>query len=275
MPTGLLDTPRLVVARVGEWAVGSVVFVGEVALLLVQAGLWLPRALFIGRGRRTGWGHLAFQMDRVGVRSVPVVMLVVFCIGAILALQISPILENYGATGKTADLIAVSIFRELGPLVGAIVLTGFAGASIAAELGTMVVGEEIKALRAAAIHPVRFLVVPRVLATTLMTVCLAVVADLMGVAGGMTASWLTLGTPPLTYLRRSFDAIHLFDFFTGLYKAAVFGLLIGGLACHLGLNVSGGAQGVGRATTRTVVYTIVSLIVVDLLFTTLFYRLEW
>src|SRR5213078_3962952 len=142
-------------------------------------------ALFSKRGRRLGWSNLWAQMVRVGVKSIPIVSLVLFCIGAILALQMAPILRTFGVLDRVADIISLAIFRELGPLVAAIVLTGFAGASIAAEMGTMVVSEEIEALEAHAINPIRFLVVPRVLATAVMMVCLAVVADLVGMSGGM------------------------------------------------------------------------------------------
>jgi phospholipid/cholesterol/gamma-HCH transport system permease protein len=212
-------------------------------------------------------------MVRVGVRSVPIVTLVLTCIGAILALQMAPILRDYGALQQVADIISVAVFRELGPLVAAIVLTGFAGASIAAEMGTMVVSEEIEALEAQAISPVRFLVVPRVLATTVMMVCVAVVADLMGILGGLLVSTNVLGLSPSGYLVHTFNAIHMQDFSTGLVKAGVFGALISALACYLGLGVTGGAQGVGVATTRTVVLTIVALITVDLVFTGVFYAL--
>jgi phospholipid/cholesterol/gamma-HCH transport system permease protein len=230
-------------------------------------------ALFGKRGRRLGWANLWAQMVRVGVRSIAIVSLVVFCIGAILALQMAPILKDYGAVSQVADIISVAMFRELGPLVSAIVLTGFAGASIAAEMGTMVVSEEIEALEASAIHPIRFLVVPRVLATTVMMICLAVVGDLMGVLGGMLISRAFLGISFLQYSTHTFDSVQVKDFITGLFKAGVFGAIISALACYLGLGVTGGAQGVGNATTRTVVLTIVMLIVVDLMFTSVFYYL--
>ncbi len=230
-------------------------------------------ALFGKRGRRLGWSNLWAQMVRVGVRSIPIVSLVVFCIGAILALQMEPILKTYGVVSKVADIIAIAMFRELGPLVGAIVLTGFAGASIAAEMGTMVVSEEIEALEASAIHPVRFLVVPRVIATTLMMICLAVIGDLMGVIGGAVVSRAFLGVTFLQYSTHTFDSVQVKDFITGLVKAGVFGCIISSLACYLGLGVTGGAQGVGNATTRTVVLTIVFLIIVDLMFTSVFYYL--
>jgi len=208
------------------------------------------------------------------VKSIPIVSLVVFCIGAILSLQMAPILKDYGATAQVADIISIAMFRELGPLVSAIVLTGFAGASIAAEIGTMVVSEEIEALEASAIHPIRFLVVPRVVATTVMMICLAVVGDLMGVIGGMLTSRAFLGISFLQYAQHTFTIVEPKDFITGLIKAGVFGTIISSLACFLGLGVTGGAQGVGVATTRTVVLTIVFLITVDLMFTAVFFYLE-
>lgn len=246
---------------------------GGFGLLLGDMLGQVRRALLAKRGRRMGWTNLWAQMDRVGVRSIPIVILVLFCIGAILALQMAPILRSYGIVSNVADIIAIAVFRELGPLVSAIVLTGFAGASIAAELGTMVVSEEIEALDAHAINPVRFLVVPRILATTAMMVCLALVGDLAGMMGGLLVSQVSLNIDWRNYIDHTFAILKVRDFTTGLVKAGVFGVIISTLACHLGLSVRGGAQGVGAATTRTVVLTIVALIAVDLLFTAVFYFL--
>src|SRR3954470_4625944 len=162
--------------------------IGGVGYLLLDTAKAARAALLSKRGRRLGWTNLWAQMDRVGVRSIPIVSLVLFCIGSILALQMAPILKDFGVVETVADIISVAVFRELGPLVAAIVLTGFAGASIAAEIGTMVVSEEIEALEAEAISPIRFLVVPRVIATTIMMVCIAMVADLVGVFGGLFVS---------------------------------------------------------------------------------------
>jgi phospholipid/cholesterol/gamma-HCH transport system permease protein len=263
------------ITAIGNFVLWWLEFTGGMGYLLRDASAAVPRALLAKRGRRMGWANLWAQMVRVGVRSIPIVSLVVFCIGAILAFQMAPILKEYGALAQVADIIGIAMFRELGPLVSAIVLTGFAGASIAAEIGTMVVSEEIEALEASAIAPVRFLVVPRILATTVMMVCLAVVGDLVGAAGGMFVARVFLGIGYLQYAQHTFTAIHLDDFITGLIKAGVFGTLISGLACYLGLGVTGGAQGVGNATTRTVVLTIVALITVDLMFTSVFYYLGW
>jgi phospholipid/cholesterol/gamma-HCH transport system permease protein len=259
----------------GDSALRSLEVIGGAGYLFLDTIRTVHVALFGKRGRRLGWDNLWSQMVRVGVRSIPIVSLVVFCIGAILAFQMAPILRDYGALERVADIIAIAMFRELGPLVSAIVLTGFAGASIAAEIGSMVVSEEIEALEAQAISPIRFLVVPRVIATTMMMVCLAVVGDLMGVIGGMLISRAFLGIGMLQYTHHTLDTIKLEDFITGLVKAGVFGTIISTLACFLGLGVSGGAQGVGVATTRTVVLTIVALIIVDLMFTGVFYFIGW
>jgi phospholipid/cholesterol/gamma-HCH transport system permease protein len=250
-------------------------FIGELGYLIGDTALAIRRSLFDKQGRRLGWANLWAQMNRVGVRSIPIVFLVLFCIGAILTLQMAPILKQYGAANRVADIIAIAVGRELGPLVSAIVLTGFAGASIAAELGSMVIYEEIEALEAEAISPIRFLAVPRMLATTIMMVCICVVGDFAGGIGGLTTGAFFLGVSPTMYAHHSFSALALKDFITGLIKAGVFGLLISALACRLGLSVEGGAQGVGVATTRTVVLTIVALISVDLMFTSVFYFLGW
>src|SRR5688500_16810424 len=244
---------------------------GGLGYLFLDTAKATRLALFSKRGRRLGLSNLWAQMDRVGVQSIPIVSLVLFCIGAILALQMAPTLDQFGLVQTVADIIAIAVYRELGPLVAAIVLTGFAGASIAAEMGTMVVSEEIEALEAHAIPPVRFLVLPRVVGTTVMMVCLAVVGDIMGMLGGLFVSHFVLGISVRLYFTRTFDMLNLHDFLTVLIKAGVFGTLISSLSCYLGLSVTGGAQGVGIATTRTVVLTIVALIAVDLLFTAAFY----
>ncbi|MEM9251298.1 MAG: ABC transporter permease [Planctomycetota bacterium] len=263
------------VAALGRSALHAVGFVGSVGILVEQALVKAPTLVFKARGRRLAWSNLWFQMHRVGVRSIGVVALVTFAVGAILSLQMGPILQQYGAEATMPAIIGIAMLRELGPLIGAIVLTGFAGASIAAELGTMAVGEEISALKSHAINPIRFLVVPRLLATIVMTVCLAILSDWMGIIGGMVTTEATLGTPYGIYLTDTFNAVKPVDFISGLIKAAVFGGLIGGLACYLGINVRGGAEGVGNATTMTVVISIVAIVVVDLLFTYVFWVFGW
>ncbi len=256
---------------IGRSLLSGILAVGGVSLLVAQAAARIPATFFGKRGKSLAWRNLTYQMVRVGVQAAPIVSLVVFCIGAILSLQIVPILRDYGAQDQVARIIAIAMFRELGPLVGAITLTGYAGASIAAEIGTMTVSEEIEAMETSAIDPVSFLVLPRTIATALMTVCLAILANVMGVLGGLVVGVNVQNLSAELYLQSTIDAILMRDFITGLIKAFVFGTIIAGLACWLGLSVRGGAQGVGEATTRTVVLTIVALTLVDLLFTWVFF----
>ena len=236
--------------------------------------MWVVRSLFT---RRVRFGRTALitQLVRTGVRSAGIVMLVCGCVGFILALQMEPPLANFGQTDKIANIVGVAIFRELGPLISAIVLTGFAGASIAAELGTMVVGEEIEALEAHALNPIRFLVVPRVLATIIALILLTAVGDVTAVIFGGIMTVNFLDVPYQQYLSNTLNQLVLSDFLTGLIKAAAFGLILSSIACYNGLNTTGGASGVGRATTNTVVQAIVAIILADFVFTTLFFSLGW
>jgi phospholipid/cholesterol/gamma-HCH transport system permease protein len=158
-------------------------------------------------------------------------------------------------------------------LIGAIVLTGFAGASIAAEIGTMVVSEEVEALEAHALDPVRFLVVPRLLASIIGMTCLAVLASVTAIIAALVMSVVVLQIPYATFMRNMLDQAKLVDFATGVAKGAVFGILIGVIACINGLRVSGGAAGVGKATTSTVVQCVVAIVIADLAFTAVFYAL--
>ncbi len=247
-------------------------FVGGVTYLFYDALVWAFRGVFQSR-IRFGWPALVHQMVRVGVRSISIVFLVQIFIGMILALQMAPTLQSYGQLERVADVVGIAVVRELGPLLTGIVLSGFAGASIAAEIGAMVEAEEIKALRAHALNPVRFLVTPRVLATAGMIVVLTVMADYIGVFGGFLTSVFILDVPPSLYINLTLDALKMTDFVTGLVKACVFGAVIALIACYEGLNVSGGAEGVGRATTATVVKSIVALIGIDAMFTAVFYAL--
>jgi phospholipid/cholesterol/gamma-HCH transport system permease protein len=248
--------------------------IGGVTYLIQDVIVWVLRAVFTSRVR-LGRTALITQMVRVGVRSTGIVMLVCACVGFILALQMKPPLADFGQTDKIANIVSVAVFRELGPLIAAIVLTGFAGAAIAAEIGTMVVGEEIEALEAHALNPIRFLVVPRVIATTISLVLLTIIGNATAVvfAGFMTINFL--GVPYEVYKSNTLFQLQMSDFMTGLIKAAVFGLILSSIACYNGLRVTGGAAGVGRATTNTVVQTIVAVIIADLLFTAIFFQIGW
>ncbi|HZW09558.1 MAG TPA: ABC transporter permease [Phycisphaerales bacterium] len=261
------------IERVGEALLTLLDHAGHAVNLAIETLVWLGRGLTMHRARR-GVPLVVMQIIRVGVRSIFIVSLVSGCVGLILALQLAPPLDQFGSRELVANIIGVAVLRELGPLIGAIVLTGFAGASIAAELGTMVVSEEIEALEAHALNPVRFLVVPRVSATISSMTVLGVISDLVAIGCAMGASMVILDIPPALFMENLLYQVSLIDFLTGIGKATIFGMLIGLIACTNGLKVSGGAAGVGNATTQTVVQCVVAIIIADLVFTAIFYAFE-
>jgi len=265
---------RRTVAHVGDTFVELMTYVGGVANLQVDAIRWLWRCTG-GRRYRLGWPAIYAQVVRLGVKSVGVIALVCGCIGLILALQMAPPLADYGQVDKVPNITVVTVLRELGPLITAIVLTGFAGASIAAELGTMVVGEEIEALEAHALNPVRFLVTPRFIATTVSILVLCAIGELVALASAWAISVTVLEIRSTLFIDNMLFQAKLSDFITGLIKAGVFGAIISMIACYNGLNVTGGAAGVGKATTNTVVHSIIAIIFTDFLFTFAFYALGW
>ena len=244
--------------------------IGSSWFLLTETIRWVWRAMTKPRVR-LGWPAIISQLVRVGVRSIFIVSLVSGCVGLILVLQMAPPLDEFGRKDLVANIVGVAVLRELGPLIGAIVLTGFAGAAIAAELGTMVVGEEIEALEAQALNPVRFLVIPRVLASVVGMLCLAVVADIVAILGGLLVAVLALDLSFQTFFDGVTEQAKSIDFVTGVVKSGVFGFLIGLIACNNGLRVSGGAAGVGKATTDTVVQSVVAIVIADMLFTAIFF----
>jgi phospholipid/cholesterol/gamma-HCH transport system permease protein len=262
--------PMVILDRLGERVIAVIEHIGSVVNLMSEMMHWIIRR-FTGAGTRLGIRAIATQVVRVGVRSVAIVSLVSGCVGLILVLQMAPPLDNFGSKDLVANIVGVAVLRELGPLIAAIVLTGFAGAAIAAEIGTMVVGEEIEALEAHALNPVRFLVVPRVLASTVSMTALAVFSDVVAVFAGLAVATLFLDIPSQTYMDNLLSQVKFVDFFTGILKSVVFGMLIGAIACTNGLKVTGGAAGVGKATTDTVVQSVVAIIIADLMFTALFY----
>lgn len=258
---------------VGAFTLSTLEQIGRSVNLLFATLGWVVKAI-ITRRVRIGRMAIITQTVRVGVRSIFIVSLVSGCVGLILAFQLSPPLDQFGQRELVANIISVAVLRELGPLIGAIVLTGFAGASITAEIGTMVVGEEIEALEAHALDPVRFLVLPRVAASVVSMTCLGVMASVVSIAASMAISVLVLDIPYATYMNNTLTQAKLIDFITGTSKAGVFGLLIGLIACSNGLYVTGGAAGVGKATTGTVVQSVVAIVIADLTFTAIFYALK-
>jgi phospholipid/cholesterol/gamma-HCH transport system permease protein len=222
-------------------------------------------------GRRVRVRATVDQAVRAGWDSVPLVALICFLVGMIMALQAAYQLRTFGAVELVADLVAVSVSRELAPLLAAIIVAGRVGSAIAAELGTMKVSREIDALVVMGIDPVSFLVVPRLVGLMVALPCLTVFADLIGILGGMAVGVWVLELGAGTYVTRTVDSLVLQDLFIGLCKATAFAAIIGLVGCHQGLATRGGAEQVGHATTRAVVRSIVLIVCADLFVTALFF----
>jgi phospholipid/cholesterol/gamma-HCH transport system permease protein len=211
------------------------------------------------------------QMDEVGVKSIPIVALVSFVIGIILVLQTAYQLEKFGALTYAASLAGVALTREMAPLLTAIVLAGRVSAAFTAELGTMLVTEEILALEVMAISPIAYLVVPRFIAMIVMLPCLTVLADVIGIAGGYFVGTFAIGIRSALYIRNTIDALLLKDILSGLFKSVVFAGIIAMVGCYMAFVVKGGAEGVGKSTMISVVTSLISIILADCLFTAIFY----
>ncbi len=215
--------------------------------------------------------HVFQQMVIMGVDSLGIVCLVGAAVGMVLALQAAYQLRQFDAVLYTGALVSVSMARELGPLVAAILISGRVGARMAAELGTMKTQEEIDALTTMGLNSVRYLIAPRCLALIAVLPCLTVIAVLMGMAGGFFVGTVAVGIDPYLYIAKNFDALVLKDIYTGLIKSVVFAVLIALVSCQQGLSVEGGAEGVGKATTQAVVISIILIIISDCLATAIFY----
>lgn len=237
---------------------------------------------FVGRGLRTAhaaalaprsvnWGGVRPVFEQAGADALPIVVLINFLIGFILAFQSAGQLARFGADIFVADLVALSVTREMGPLMTAIIVCGRSGAAFAASLGTMKVSEEIDALAALGFDPIRYLVAPRALALALALPALVLLADGVAIAGGLLVSVASLDLTAVAYLRETVAALTMWDVGSGLVKSVVFALAIALIACQQGLATSGGAEGVGRRTTTAVVAILFSLILIDALFTVLFF----
>jgi phospholipid/cholesterol/gamma-HCH transport system permease protein len=233
---------------------------GRLALVLWRVLVWTPRPPYDFR-------ELARQMVRVGVQSVPVVMLTAVFTGMVMALQTFSVLARFHAEAYVGSLVGLSMVRELAPVIGALMIAGRCGSSMGAELGSMRVTEQIDALQVLATDPIHYLIVPRVWATTITLPLLIVLADAIGIAGGYLVAVVYFGANPVTYVDNTFLYMDLDDLTSGLIKAAVFGLLISVVGCEKGFYTTGGAEGVGRSTTRAVVLGSVAVLVADFFLT--------
>lgn len=250
---------------------GALVFVGLARLFSMLVAIIRYSIVPPSRRKALHAENFFLQMVRSGVDSIPIICLAGASVGTVLALQAAYQLKQFGAVMYTGSLVSVSVMRELGPLVAAIIISGRIGARMAAELGTMKVQEEVDALTTMGLNPIRFLVVPRFVSLVIMLPCLTIMTNVCAVLGGYIIGTFGIGINPDMYIVKSIDALVLKDFYTGLMKSVIFAMLIALVSCHQGLSVEGGADGVGQATTQAVVTSIVLIIVVDCLATAVFY----
>ncbi len=237
-------------------------------VLVVQNFTFLSARSILNLFRRPMYLRETFeQMDIIGVGSLVITMLTAFFTGAVLALQTSNTLSSFGAVGYTGQLVSVSLVRELGPVLTAIVVAGRIGSGIASELGSMLVSEQINAMRALGTDPSKKLVTPRVFASITMVPVLTIVSDLVGVMGGFFVAYFLLGISPVLYLTSAYDKLTYSDLVQGLIKPPIFGFIIASVGCYCGLSTYGGTQGVGRSTTQSVVASMILIFVSDFFIT--------
>lgn len=258
-----------VFARAGKSVEAVLNMVGALTLLCADAS-WFTLLTLVGRFRMRA-GLLTYEMAAMGSRALGVVGLIAFLIGATMGLQSAAQLRKFGADIFVVDLIVVSLLRELGPLMAAIVVAGRTGAATAAELGTMVVTEEVDALRTMGMHPTRVLVVPKLVAISIVQPLLTVYANALGVLGGFIVAFVYLDIGPSSFINRCLEVLQLKDLLTGLIKSVIFAWLIVLLGAYYGLNTRGGADAVGRNTTTSVVAGIFAVVVADALASLVFY----
>lgn len=229
-------------------------FVGQLVVALVYS---------LAHPRSVRWEDVKFYMKRAGADGLPIVALISLLLGLIMAFMSSLQLKQFGANIYVANLVTLAMVRELGPIMTAILVAGRSGSAYAAEIGTMVVNDEVNALVTMGFDPIRFLAVPKVLATMVVVPILTVYADLFAILGGLIVGITGLDLTAFTYIQQTKSSIRIFDFATSLVKAVVFAMLISGIGCQRGFQVKGGAEGVGTSTTSAVVSAIFLIILAD------------
>jgi phospholipid/cholesterol/gamma-HCH transport system permease protein len=211
------------------------------------------------------------QMEEIGVRSIPVVVITAAFTGMVLALQSFTGFKRFHAETLVGTVVALSVTRELGPVLTGLMVSGRVGSAMAAELGTMRVTEQIDALYTLATNPIKYLIVPRFLASLIMVPILVIFADVIGIMGGYFVSVEILGTNPTIYIRRTWDYLELNDIYSGLLKACVFGMIMATISCYQGFYTEGGAEGVGKATTKAVVLSCLLILISNYFITALLF----
>ncbi len=260
----ILSKIREFAGMLGRSFLNIIKYAGGVAILTATTLFWVPIPPLRFR-------HIIEQMSKIGVDSLPIVSMISLFTGMVLALQSAYQLQRFAAEMYIASLVAFSMTRELAPVLTALIVAGRVGASITAELGTMKVTEQIDALETLATNPVKYLVVPRFMALVLIAPILTIYADFIGILGGYTIGVYKLGISHSMYMKNTWNPLKYKDIWTGLIKSVVFAVIICIVACYEGMKTEGGAEGVGRATTSSVVVSFILIIASDCFLTALFY----
>ena len=255
-------------AEIGEGVAGSIQETAQILSLVGALVTTLLRA--VRNPRRLRVTSLVYHLEKAGLNAVPIVGLIAFLIGVVLAYQGSAQLQLFGAEIFTVNLVAVAVLREMGIMLTAVVVAGRSGSAFTAHIGSMKANQEVDELLVLGLDPIEILVLPRVLALVIAMPLLAFLADIMGLLGGAVMAWAALGISPGVFIERLNSAVGLWTFWVGIIKAPVFGFLIALVSCNEGLRVVGGAESVGLRTTRAVVISIFLVIVVDALFSIFF-----
>jgi phospholipid/cholesterol/gamma-HCH transport system permease protein len=264
MPSLLISTGAATVAAAGQvWALLE--FIGETAMAVAGS---------VRHPGRIRWRPVAFNLRSAGLDALPIVGLLAFLLGVVVAYQGAAQLRNFGANIFVADLVGLSMLREFAPLITAIIVAGRSGSAYAAQIGTMVVTEELDALRTIGIEPQALLVLPKLMALVIAMPLLTVLADVLGVAGGMLMAQVRLGVGQADFLDRFVKAVTVRDYLIGVLKAPVFAIIIVVVGCFQGFRTQGGADGVGQQTTRSVVWSIILVISVDAVFSVILSALD-
>ncbi|HYB20546.1 MAG TPA: ABC transporter permease [Thermodesulfobacteriota bacterium] len=249
---------------IGFWIMRFLDESGRVMILFLKTVHFIFRPPFDLR-------NILKQVEYVGIKSVPVVLITGAFTGMVLALQSYTGFKRFNAEAFVGTVVALSMTRELGPVLSGLMVSGRVGSAMAAELGTMQVTEQIDALYTLAINPIKYLVVPRFLASLIVMPILTAFADVLGILGGYLISVILLGSNPTIYIRRTYDYLDLEDVYIGLFKACIFGMIIATIGCYQGINTRGGAEGVGKGTTNAVVISSLLVLVANYFITALFF----
>ncbi len=253
---------------VGDWSLGRW---GETSEMLQYVGRVVISLVFaLGHPRRVRWGQVVFLVQSTGADALPIVALISYLIGLVIAFVSAIQLQQFGANIFIADLVGLAIFREMGPLMAAIMVTARSGSAFAAELGTMKISEEVDALTMMGVKPLEYLVIPRLLAVMISLPLLTCFADFFGILGGLTVAMTSLDVTMPAFYQQMQGVIGIWDITSGILKSFFFGMLIAAAGCYYGMSTSGGALGVGRSTTKSVVAGVFLIVVADSIFVVLF-----